>query len=123
MQFASNIFCIGYLAYCYIFIPGTFDQQVYYVFFGTELCVLVFLIIYRCSVIDANNDRAYDANVKACVLFQLHYSAQAVKMGPAVRMHVSAGKEGLVVLLYKLVTFPRLTPLQQIETLVSTVSA
>lgn len=88
-QFASNIFCIGYLAYCYIFIPGTFDQQVYYVFFGTELCVLVFLVIYRCSVIDGNNDRAYDRNVKACVLFQLAYSGRPEMMGLGIRMHVS----------------------------------
>lgn len=83
-QFACNIFCIGYLAYCYIFIPATFAQKVYYIFFGTELAVLVFSIIYRCSVIDANNDRAYDRNVKLCVLFQLHY-----KMSLQVKTHVS----------------------------------
>lgn len=86
-QFASNIFCIGYLAYCYIFIPATFDQKVYYIFFGAELCGLVFSIIYRCSVIDANNDRAYDRNVKLCILFQLHY-----KLSLQVKTHVRLKK-------------------------------
>lgn len=83
-QFASNIFCISYLAYCYIFISATFDQKVYYIFFGVELCGLIFSVIYRCSVIDANNDRVYKRNVTICILFQLHY-----KMSLLVKTHVN----------------------------------
>ena len=79
-QFVSNLFCIGYLAYCYIFIPATFDQRVYYIFFGTELSCLVFSVIYRCSVIDANNDLCYDRNVKICILFQLHFRTKPLIM-------------------------------------------
>ena len=64
LQFSNLIILICYMLYCYLFIPSTFSQQIYYSFFIVELSILLFFVIYRCSVINQNNLTFKSLNMK-----------------------------------------------------------
>ena len=72
-QFFPNMVIFCYLLYCFLFVDIILGQMIYFVFFLIEIGGLIFLVIFRCSLVDHHNDLFYAKNVKACILFELHF--------------------------------------------------
>src|SRR5699024_10243729 len=72
-QFLSNMGAFNYLLYVSLFVEATLDQLIYFVFFMVEIGMLIFLVIFRCSMVDHHNDLCYAKNVKVCILFERYF--------------------------------------------------
>ncbi len=70
--FSVEIITFCYLLYSCLFFKQSAEQFIYFFFFLVELGTFLFVVIFRASKVDMNNDYAYLGNLHIGVLFGLH---------------------------------------------------